>query len=241
MKEVYDALLELQDLDREIAKARRRVTEVEAELATAVKPVTDLEKEVAALRTDLEDTRGKVKKLERAAETKRDRLRQYEERMNRVRNAREEAAVQTEVDLVRKAAETDETEALTMMDQTTRKELKASELEGRLDSTRKEIAPQESELTQKRDEAAAVLADLQDRRTARISQLEPTAREAYTRAMGGKKGQVVAALTKDGACGNCYSMLPLQKMSEVRAATKIVRCEFCGVILHPGDQPAGAA
>jgi predicted nucleic acid-binding Zn-ribbon protein len=238
LKEVYDSLLALQDLDREIAKARRRLTEVEAELAAAVKPVTDLEKEVGAMKTDLEDTRGKARKLERAAEQKRDRLRQYEERMSRVRNAREEAAVQTEVDLVRKAAETDESEALTMMEQTTRKELKASELEGKLETTRKEIAPQETELTQKRDEATAALADLQERRNARISQLDPTARDAYTRAMGGKKGQVVAALTKDGACGNCFSVLPLQKQSEVRAATRIVRCEFCGVILHPGDQAA---
>ncbi len=193
---------------------------------------------MGTLRTDLEETRGKARKLEKAAEVKRDRLRQYEERMNRVRNAREEAAVQTEVDLVRKAAETDETEALTMMDQTTRKELKASELDVKLEATRKEIAPQQNELTSKRDEAAAALADLQERRNARVSQLEPTAREAYTRAMGGKKGQVVAALTKDGACGNCYSMLPKQKQSEVRAATRIVRCEFCGVILHPGDAAA---
>ena len=235
MKEVYDSLLELQELDREIAKAKRRVTEVEAELEQAVRPVVELEKEVGALRTDLEETRAKVGKLERAASQKRDRLRQYEERMTRVRNEREEAAVQTEVDLVRKAAETDETEALQMMDQTTRKEIKASELDTRLEATRAEIAPQEKELTGKRDEAAAELKELQDRRTARIDQLDPTAREAYRRAMGGKKGHVVAALTADGACGNCFSMLPLQKQSEVRAATRIVRCEFCGVILHPGE------
>lgn len=235
MKEVYDSLLELQDLDREIAKAKRKMSEIEAELEQAVRPVSELEKEVGALRTELDQTREKGRKLERAAEQKRDRLRQYEERMNRVRNAREEAAVQTEVDLVRKAAETDETEAIQMMEQTTRKELKASELDTRLEATRKEIAPQEGELTQKRDEAAATLADLQARRTSRIDQLEPTAREAYQRAMGGRKGQVVAALTHDGACGNCFSMLPLQKQSEVRAATRIVRCEFCGVILHAGD------
>ena len=235
MKEVYDALLELQDLDRDIAKAKRRVTEIEAELEQATRPVTDLEKEVGALRLDLDQTREKGRKLERAAETKRGTLKQYEDRMNRVRNAREEAAVKTEVDLVRKAAETDESEAIMMMEQTTRKEIKASELDSRLDATRKEIAPQEGELIQKRDEATSALADLQARRTSRVDQLEPTAREAYMRAMGGKKGQVVAALTHDGACGNCFSMLPLQKQSEVRAATRIVRCEFCGVILHAGD------
>lgn len=235
MREVYDSLLELQELDREIAKAKRRVSEIEAELELATRPVTELEREVGAMRLDLDQTREKGRKLERAAEQKRDRLRQYEERMNRVRNAREEAAVQTEVDLVRRAAETDETEALQMMEQSTRKDLKAAELESRLEATRREIAPQESELTEKRDAAAAALADLQDRRTSRIDRLDATARDAYHRAMGGRKGQVVAALTRDGACGNCYSVLPLQKQAEVRASAALVRCEFCGVILHPGD------
>lgn len=238
MKEVYDSLLELQDLDREIAKAKRRVAEAEAELEQALKPITDLEKEVGTLQKDLEETRTKARRLETAAEVKRDRLKQYEERMNRVRNAREEAAVQTEVDLVRKAAETDESEAIQTMDAATRKELRSAELAGKLESTRKEIEPQQTELTQKKDEAAAALAALQDRRTTRIDSLEPTARDAYKRATGGKKNQVVAALTRDGACGNCYSMLPLQKQSEVRRATTIVRCEFCGVILHPGDAAA---
>ena len=235
MKEVYDSLLELQELDREIAKAKRRVAEIEAELEVATRPVTELEKEVGAMRTDLDQTREKGRKLERAAEQKRDRLKQYEDRMSRVRTAREESAVQTEVDLVRKAAETDETEALQMMEMSTRKELKASELETRLEATRKEIAPQETELIERKNEADTALADLQDRRTSRISQLDATAREAYHRAMGGKKGQVVAALTSDGACGNCYSVLPLQKQAEVRASTALVRCEFCGVILHPGE------
>ncbi|HEX6588914.1 MAG TPA: C4-type zinc ribbon domain-containing protein [Longimicrobiales bacterium] len=238
MKEVYDSLLELQDLDREIAKAKRRVAEAEAELADAIRPITDLEKEVETLGKDLDETRTKARKLEKAAEQKRERLKQYEERMNKVRNAREEAAVQTEVDLVRKAAETDESEALQTMEAATRKELRASDLATRLDSTRKLIEPQQSELEQKRQEAAAALAALQDRRTTRIESLEPTARDAYTRATGGRKNQIVAALTRDGACGNCFSMLPLQKQSEVRRATSIVRCEFCGVILHPGDAAA---
>ena len=68
MKEVYDSLLELQELDREIAKAKRRVGEIEAELEVATRPVTELEKEVGALRTDLDQTREKGRKLERAAD-----------------------------------------------------------------------------------------------------------------------------------------------------------------------------
>jgi predicted nucleic acid-binding Zn-ribbon protein len=35
----------------------------------------------------------------------------------------------------------------------------------------------------------------------------------------------------DGACGNCFSVIPLQLQNEVRRGGAMVRCEACGVIL----------
>jgi predicted nucleic acid-binding Zn-ribbon protein len=48
----------------------------------------------------------------------------------------------------------------------------------------------------------------------------------------------VADLTADGACGYCFSMMPLQVQNQVRHGTDIVRCEACGVILT-APEPAG--
>lgn len=233
MKEVYDALQELEEIDQEIAAKRREVAEAEAELETLDAPVDELEKQLSTLRTELTEVQERARKLENAARDKRERMKQYEERLGKVRNAREEAAVYTELDLVRKAADTDESEALQAMEMATRRELRADELEDKLDSARGEIAPQREELTRRRDEASDTLAGLEDRKKTRVERLEPNAREAYTRIKKGGRGRALVQLTPDGACGNCFSVLPLQKQNEVRRATALVRCEHCGVILQP--------
>ncbi len=38
-------------------------------------------------------------------------------------------------------------------------------------------------------------------------------------------------MTEDGACGSCYSLIPLQVQHEVRNVSRLVLCESCGVIV----------
>ena len=40
-------------------------------------------------------------------------------------------------------------------------------------------------------------------------------------------------MTADGACGRCFSMVPLQIQAEVRAGGRLRRCEACGIIFAP--------
>ncbi len=50
----------------------------------------------------------------------------------------------------------------------------------------------------------------------------------------------LAELTQDGACGNCYNMVPLQIQNQIRHTDRMIRCEGCGVILTP-ESPEGLA
>jgi predicted nucleic acid-binding Zn-ribbon protein len=43
---------------------------------------------------------------------------------------------------------------------------------------------------------------------------------------------VLAPLTSEGACGNCFNVLPVQEQTEVRRGESLRRCEGCGVILY---------
>ena len=45
----------------------------------------------------------------------------------------------------------------------------------------------------------------------------------------------VADLSEDGACTNCYGVVPLQVQNEIRHGTALIRCEACGVILSAPD------
>jgi hypothetical protein len=48
----------------------------------------------------------------------------------------------------------------------------------------------------------------------------------------GKSRLSLAPLTDEGACGNCFNILPVQEQAEVRRGESLHRCEGCGVILY---------
>ncbi len=234
MEEIYRSLLELQEMDEEIAGTQARLAEFEPRLEEIEAPVVALEREFDAGRKRLEELRDASRRLNRAAEDKRDRLKRAEERLERVRNAREEAAVRTELHLIRTAVDADEAEAIEVMEDVTRSELKQDELEKKLGRAREEMEPKREELLAARGVVEEELAVLRDRRTNRLVRLEPSASRLYERVRAGKTRVVITSLTADGACGHCFGVVPLQQQAEIRQATALVRCEACGVILTPG-------
>lgn len=233
MEDLKTGLLTLQDLDDEIQQARTRLSGFDPQIAEADAPITALEADIEATRTRLEDLRREVRRLEAAAEQKRERLRAYEERMSRVRTAREEAAARTEMDLIRRAADADDAEAIEMMEQTTRTDLKLDDLTKQLEKLRAEAAPHREELLRSKAEAEEQLALLEDRRSNHAIRLDPASLRLYEHVRQGRASVVLAPLTPEGACGHCFNTLPLQEQSEVRSGRTLRRCEACGVILYP--------
>ncbi len=152
-----------------------------------------------------------------------------------MRNPREEAAARTELDLVRRAAEADEQEALEVMEQATRTELKLEEMERELEKVRAELEPQKQALYEERSGAEEALAVLRDRRENHALHLDDAALRLYERVRAGKTRVVLAKLMPDGACGHCFSMVPIQQQAEIRQGGTLHRCEACGVILYPED------
>lgn len=235
MEETYQALLDLQDLDEQMAEAKAKVREFEPELEELEAPILKAEEEVESVRRRLEEMKAEERRLERSADDKRAKLEKYEARLERVRNAREEAAARTEIDLISKAVEADESDAINLMDQIRRTELKLDELERNLQALREEVEPQMDELLRERDEAADQLDILKDRRENKMVRLNDDAARLYERIRGGKTRVALAELTADGACGHCFSMIPIQEQNEIRRRKALHRCEACGVILFSED------
>ncbi|MEN8373882.1 MAG: C4-type zinc ribbon domain-containing protein [Gemmatimonadota bacterium] len=231
MNDVHNALLKLQELDKEIHAARARAGEYGPQLEELEAPLAELEAAVASSQKDLEGTSTELRRLERAAEEKRVRQQKYEEHLERARNAREETAARAELDLVRKAVEADEREALERMEAVTRIELRLDELGRKLDEARQEAGPVRDELEKAQEAANAELAVLEARRSEESADMDSGARQLYEQVRGGRTRTVVVSLTADGACGHCFSMIPIQRQTEIRRGGELVRCEACGVIL----------
>lgn len=232
MDETYETLLKLQQLDDLMAEAHEKVDQFEPQLEAMEAPVLASEGEVDALRQRVDEMKTELRRLERGAEDKTAQLRKYEERLERVRNAREEAAARTEIDLIRRAVDADEDDALDLMDQLKRHELKLDELEKKLAVLRAEVAPRMEELERNRNEARVQLEVLEDKRRNKVVRLNRDAARVYERVRGGRTRVTLASLTPDGACGHCFSMIPIQEQNQIRRREALYRCEACGVILY---------
>lgn len=235
MGELHSALLTLQELDLEIEQTQAKLQEFEPRLAALEQPVSDLERAIAETDERLQGMRKDAARLEKGAEQKRERLRTYEERLLRVRSVREESAARTEIDLVRRATEADEVEAIEMMEQATRTDLKLDDLQRQLDQARAGIDPQKQALLQEREELADAIKVLRDRRENHAVRIDRAALRLYERVRSGRSRVALAPLTPEGACGACFNVLPIQEQSEVRSGVALKRCEACGVILYAPD------
>ncbi|HSK18443.1 MAG TPA: C4-type zinc ribbon domain-containing protein [Longimicrobiales bacterium] len=232
MQELHAALLALQELDAEIARAEARVQEFTPRIETMDAPVTTIERELDATRTRLEEMRTEYSRLERNAQQKEERLHAYHEKLTKARTSRDEAAVRAELDLVGSALAADRSDIRHVGEQTTRTDVKADDLQKQLDRARAEIAAEREQLIAERDAAQLELDQLRERRENAAIRLDPQSRRLYDRVRGGRSRMVLAPLTEEGACGNCFNVLPVQEQTEVRRGESLRRCEGCGVILY---------
>jgi predicted nucleic acid-binding Zn-ribbon protein len=181
--------------------------------------------------------RSDARRLERGADDKRARAEKMDQRLTRVSNLREEAAVRTELDLIRRAIEADEQEALQLIDQIRRLELTEEELDARTSTARAEVGPRQDALLSDRASWQSRLSDLQNRRSEALGTVAHLERRVYDSFHQSGRSVVVASLLEDGACGHCFGVIPLQIQNEVRRAEGLIRCEACGVILTTEPEP----
>jgi predicted nucleic acid-binding Zn-ribbon protein len=234
------SLKELQNLDQKIAAVRSASQSLGPLLEEVDAPVLLLEKEVEALETRLKEIKLEENRIELTVEERRVRAAKLQERMKAVRNVREEAAVHAELEMVRRALESEEQEALSLLDQVKRLEGRHEEQESAYREALAEVEPRRKELVKEQAEAESKLEALQADRDAFAAGINPGERRIYDSIMAGARDVAVSELTQDGACGNCYNMVPLQVQNQIRHADEMFRCEGCGVILTP-ESPEGLA
>ncbi len=233
MESVHEALLELQQIDAEIKEAQTRFDAFDERFRVVEAPLKTLETEVETLRTRVADLKQHIHKLETGAQNKRERQYAYEQRIERTKSMREEAAARAEVDLIRRAAEADVAEARDVGQELTRTELRLDEVAKQVEKVRAEVEPRRAELQTEADEAQTALLLAQERRENHVVRIDKAALSLYERVRGRKDRRVLAPMTEEGACGSCFNTLPLQEQTEVRRGDTLHRCEACGVILYP--------
>lgn len=225
------ALKELQTIDERVRVLRKEIQSFDPRLAEVEDPALRLEGELAKLKDRLATMETDARHLERSVVDKRARSAKLDERLNKVTNLREESAVRTELDIVKRAIEADAVELYQLQDGIRKAEITLEELETFAAEARAEVEPAQTALLEERSKLQAELDELTGRREGALVHLNARERRVYDAFHGAGRAVVVAQLTEDGACGNCFGMIPLQLQNEIRQGASLLQCEACGVIL----------
>ena len=232
-EDTRSALRQLQALDLEIMKTRDEARAFEPRILEVEEPALELESLVEKAHGRIKEMRVEERRLELATTEKRAREEKLKERLNQVRNVREEAAVNAELEMVQRALESEESEALGLLDQIRRLELELEEHSALWEQAKEEVGPRREALVAERDELLERVEEMDVSRASLAASVRPEELRIYDAIRGDRGRAALAALTPDGACGNCFSVIPLQMQAKIQRDEGLFRCEACGVILSP--------
>jgi len=226
-----ERLLELQTKDLALLDTDIRLKGIADELAALDTAMAGAREEAEAAQRRLEEGVKKREELEKTIEAQRAQQEKRRSRIEQVRTAREVQALMTEMDLARSGVARSESDWVKASDLT-------SQQEGQLKEAQERMVALESDQSGERARLAEQLDALRLEREAALAAreesaalVERTLRARYDRLWSSRFAVVVVALRGD-ACGACFTSIPRNRRSQIRAGTHIDTCEACGVILY---------
>jgi predicted nucleic acid-binding Zn-ribbon protein len=224
-------LLDLQARDAAIAEVDARVTAVDGE--------------ALGLDQELERARSARDAAQRAAadgarrrdelETKIESYRQLQERRRQrlefVRNPKEASTMMAEMDLARSVLAKEESDWVRSADTVETLQARVSEEQGKMEAVEAQQAPRRDGLAAQRAILVSERVGLVAEREAAANQLDRALRIRYDRLRRARATPVVVPLNGD-ACGACFTAIPRNRRSQIRAGAVLEGCEACGVILY---------
>ncbi len=224
-------LLDLQTKDLTLLDADVRLKAILDEVARLD---TDLEagrRDITVARKRLEDGVKKREDLETRIEGFRSIQDKRRQRLESAKGAREAQAVMTEVEMARSVLAKEEGDWVRTAEgvHDLERSLKAVEervaaLEVAQVADRERLATERSSIEVERDAAKAA-------REGSAAVIEKVVRARYDRLRSARTVAVVVALRGE-ACGACYTSVPRNRRTQIRAGILLDDCEACGVILY---------
>lgn len=238
MHDELEKLLDLQAKDLTLMEADLRLTAILDEVGRLDAELEAVRNEAQAARTRVADGVKRREEVEVRIESYRTIQDHRRQRLEGARNAREAQALLTEVEMARTVLVREEAEWVKLADHVqemeraaTAAEERVTTLEAEQTAQREHLATEEAALIAARDAASAA-------REASARAVDRAILTRYDRLRSVRTAAVVVALHGD-ACGACFTAVPRNRRSQIRAGLLLDNCEACGVILYAETEEVG--
>jgi len=226
-----DFLLKLQEIDLQL-------NEIRAEHGNIPLLVKELDKDVDELKEELEKQESELKASKlavREAESKvallADITDKYKRQLLTVKTNREYSALLTEIEAVKGEKDELEEQIIRNMEKIDEAVNQVKEKKGKLEEAVKIREEKKKELQLKMKSLETEI-DVRGNKREKITvKIDRLTLKLYERIMKSRIKNAVVAL-RNGSCGGCFAMIPLQKVADIRKGKQIYTCDYCGRILY---------
>ena len=194
----------------------QKVVSVQTELSSQRQHLEELKRQQHSAEWEIEDLSGKITTLERKL---------YD---GSIRNPKELASLQHEVEGLKARRDQLEDKALEIMDQVELAGVRVASLSSELERLEAEWHHQQQRLTVDIEQLKTTSSDLEQKRQLILADIDPQIVNLYQE-LKRQKGTAVAKVGQ-GTCRGCRISLPTSELQRVRSEN-LVRCSSCGRIL----------
>ena len=225
-------LYELQEVDLEIAAKKEALSLVEnrlgesqalaearISLAREEEGLAELQRNQRLGEWEVEDLRAKVALLEEKLYG------------GSVRNPKELASLQEQVENLKRRRRGLEDKVLDIMTEVETMQKKLSVKSGEAERIEENWREEQASLTRERAELSAALATLDQKREDLISRIDAASLELYQALKDKRQGRAVAKV-EQGMCQGCRIVLPMSELQRARIGQALVQYNSCEKILY---------
>lgn len=226
---VVKQLYQLQEVDLELESTERTLRQVASQLGES-ELVVGARSKLAVEHQSLEELNRQQRSVEWDIDDLTSKLATMEGELysGRVRNPKELANLQHEIDLLKARCRQLEDRALEVMDQVELTTVNVATQNSELKVLEVEWHHQQQQLSANLEQLKTVLSDLENRRQLVIADIDPQTVRVYQE-LKKQKGTAVARV-EQGICRGCRISLPITELQRTRSGS-LVRCSSCGRIL----------
>lgn len=230
MQEKIKKLAELQSLDTKLGAIERSRGNLPYLVVELEKEISSLNGDISACSAEKDQLESSIRESKAMIESSKIMLEKYKQQRNMVTNNKEYEALIHEIGFRENTVIEEEERSAELNEKLTASNESLGILNRTLEEKSSMLEEKRTELEQKLAETSESEKELKEKRNNLVAKIEKHLYNLYRRIYD-SKGQVAVVPANEGHCGGCYTILPSQKLSELKRAESIVQCDACSRIL----------
>ncbi|HVA56829.1 MAG TPA: hypothetical protein VNF92_02990 [Gemmatimonadaceae bacterium] len=227
-------LLEVQQQDAAIFQLEDRLAALAPRLAALEADTQRAEHALAEVRAGIEAEEKRQRDAQFRIDQHRELLKRHEQVLNTVTSPREAAAAVAQTEQARRMLADDEQEMASIHSRVAELRSHAAEREKDVEATRAAQAGARETLAAERGEIERAVAAAHAERDARSANVSRSLLTRYDRIQKRQRSVALYAL-RGQSCGNCDTIIPMQRRNVMVGSGTPEVCEGCGVLLYAGE------